>query len=135
MAASAVLEAVEDKTLLMKHAHSLLSCGNFDDGHSAEERKALNDALLSLVRQAFADGAAAAAVDANASAQADPVVGNVDSGRGGNAHDRAYPLSADEKDSAVHLLKALPTESKKILYAFEQGVLPHYLLLAIWWIL
>ena len=128
MAVVALLKTMEDKTLLMKHAHWLLSCLNLDESYSATHRKVLNKELLSLVRRAIAAGAAAAAIDAKAGAQADAGVGNVDSGSGGDAQDRAYPLSADENDVAASLFGELRRgDSNKVLYAFERGILPHYL--------
>lgn len=124
----ALLEGMKDKSPLMNHARWLISLLNVHS-NTGDERKVSDEALLALVKQAFADGAAAAGTDLGADADADAEARAWQAGDGGgdDAHKRQRPLSADEAGSMSSIIKGLLMEPEKTLYAFERGVLPHYL--------
>lgn len=129
MALVAQLEEMEDKSPLMKHAPKLLACLSFNEQHGAEKREVFNRALLGLVKQAFAAGAAAAiaAVDPDAHAElgAEEDSHNSDDNEGKSVRS----LFIAEKDSMALLLQALREAQhvESILHGFEEGVLPPYL--------
>lgn len=122
---AALLEGLEDKSPLMKDARWLLFLLDINNGD--EEWKTMNEAWLGLIKQAFADGAAAADTDLVAG-DAGAGAGGAGDGIGDNALETRGPLSADERESAGCLLYALHGGSEELLYAFEKGALPHYLL-------